>query len=75
MSDIVERLRWNARSEEDRFSRKTCEEAAHEIERLRAALREIADHRIDSKMASQEKRGMALRALALPVVAGTGEER
>lgn len=34
-----------------------------EIERLRAALTEIAEHYIDSELASREKRGMAIRAL------------
>ena len=34
-----------------------------EIERLRAALLEIANHRIDSELASREKRSMAQAAL------------
>ena len=34
-----------------------------ENQRLRAALQEIADHRIDSELASREKREMAKRAL------------
>lgn len=34
-----------------------------EIERLRAALEEIAHHYIDSELASREKRGMAAKAL------------
>jgi hypothetical protein len=41
MSDIVERLWWSARSEESHFCRKICEEAAAEIERLRASNAEL----------------------------------
>lgn len=38
ITDIIERLEWNANSEEDRFSRKTCAEAAIEIKRLRTEI-------------------------------------
>ena len=36
-----------------------------EADRLRAALEEIANHRIDSELASREKRGMAVSALKI----------
>lgn len=45
------------------LTREEWDKMRAEIERLRAALEEIAHHYIDSQFASKEKRRMAQRAL------------